>query len=115
MTKRSDGSAAEALAATWLEHRGLRIVARNYACRTGEIDLIALDGETLVFVEVRLRRSYAFGGAAESINRAKQLRILSAARHYLMKKPEQPCRFDVIVLDALAADRVEWLKNAFDA
>lgn len=115
MTKRADGNAAESLAAAWLERRGLRIVTRNYNCRSGEIDLIAKDGDTLVFVEVRRRRSYAFGGAAESVNRAKQTRILSAARHYLMNKPEQPCRFDVIVLDALDADAIEWLRDAFGA
>ena len=113
MTKRADGNAAESLAAAWLEQQGLRIVTRNYHCRSGEIDLIARDGDSLVFVEVRLRRSSAFGGAAESVNRAKQTRILSAARHYLMNQPEQPCRFDVIALDALDADSIEWLRDAF--
>lgn len=116
MTKRADGNAAESLAAAWLERQGLRIIARNYGCRSGEIDLIAVDGGgTLVFVEVRLRRSNAFGGAAASVNRAKQARIVSAARHYLMNKPEQPCRFDVILLDALDADAIEWVRNAFEA
>jgi len=113
--KASDGQAAEHLAAAWLERRGLRILARNYRCRTGEIDLIAQDGDTLVFVEVRLRRSAAFGGAAASVHGAKQRRLLSAARHYLMDRGEQPCRFDVVVLDALDEARIEWLRDAFGA
>lgn len=113
--KTNDGQAAERLAAAWLERHGLRILARNYRCRTGEIDLIAQDGDTLVFVEVRLRRSAAFGGAAASVHSAKQRRLLSAARHYLMDKAEPPCRFDVIVLDALDEARIEWLRDAFGA
>ena len=69
------GAAAEALAAEFLQARGLTIVARNYRCRGGEIDLIASDGETLIFVEVRLRSDAAFGGAAESITTAKKKRL----------------------------------------
>lgn len=113
--KRPDGQAAERLAAAWLQDRGLRILERNYRCRTGEIDLIARDGDTLVFVEVRLRRSRAYGGAAASVHEAKQRRLVSAARHYLMDRAESPCRFDVIVLDALDAQRIEWLRDAFGA
>ena len=75
------GAAAEALAAEYLSARGLAIVARNYRCRGGEIDLIARDGDTLVFVEVRLRSSTAFGGAAAGITAAKRRRIALAARH----------------------------------
>ena len=113
--KQSDGQAAEQLAASWLKARGLRILECNYRCRTGEIDLIARDDDTIVFVEVRLRRSAAYGGAAASVHGAKQRRLISAARHYLMNKTETPCRFDVVVLDALEADRIEWLRDAFGA
>lgn len=107
------GNLAEALAADYLQRRGLRLIARNYRCRLGEIDLILADGPALVFAEVRLRRNLAFGGAAASITAAKRQRILRAARHYLSGRPERPCRFDVILLDALAPDRIEWIKDAF--
>jgi putative endonuclease len=104
------GAAAEALAAEYLAARGLAILVRNYRCRSGEIDLIARDRDTLVFVEVRLRSSAAFGGAAASITAAKRRRIARAARHYLaMLGREPPCRFDAILLDALDSQRIEWL------
>src|SRR4029077_11678170 len=79
------GAAAEAIAASFLEAYGLLIVQRNYRCRGGEIDLIARDGATLVFFEVRLRRNRAFGNAAESITAAKRRRLRFAARHYLAR------------------------------
>jgi putative endonuclease len=105
------GAAAEALAARFLAERGLTIVDRNYRCRGGEIDIIARDGGMLVFVEVRMRRSRAFGGAAESITARKRRRLRLAAQHYLTRsRSEPPCRFDAILLDALAVDRVEWLR-----
>lgn len=107
------GAAAEALAAEFLQARGLTIVARNYRCRGGEIDLIASDGDTLVFVEVRLRSDAAFGGAAESITAAKKKRLTFAAAHYLSRlgqmSQEPPCRFDAILLSSLDPGRIEWL------
>jgi len=104
------GAAAEALAAEFLTTRGLTIVARNYRCRGGEIDLIARDREMLVFVEVRLRSGRAFGGAAASITHAKRLRLKRAAGLYLAALGrEPPCRFDAILLDALDSSRIEWL------
>jgi putative endonuclease len=106
------GAAAEGLAARFLTARGLVIVQRNYRCRGGEIDLIARDGETLVFVEVRLRRNRAFGTAAESITAAKRRRLRLAARHYLARLGrEPPCRFDAVLLDALATENIEWLRG----
>jgi putative endonuclease len=106
------GAAAEALAARFLESQGLSVVARNYRCRGGEIDLVARDGSTLVFVEVRLRSGTAFGGAAASITAAKRRRLALAARHYLGRaKTEPPCRFDAILLDGLALERIEWLRD----
>jgi putative endonuclease len=110
---RAAGLAAEALAARFLERQGLAIVARNYRCRAGEIDLVARDGDTLAFVEVRLRGSEGFGGARASVNAAKQRRILQAARHYLAGRPEQPCRCDVVLLDRLDPAHVEWIRDAF--
>jgi putative endonuclease len=110
---RTVGRAAEDLAARFLERHGLAIVARNYRCRAGEIDLVARDGDTLAFVEVRLRGTAAFGGAAASVDAAKQRRILRAARHYLAGRSDQPCRCDVVLLDALDTARVEWIRDAF--
>ena len=106
------GAAAEGLAASYLTARGLVIVQRNYRCRGGEIDLIARDGDTLVFVEVRLRCNPAFGTPAESITAAKRRRLRLAARHYLARHGrEPPCRFDAVLLDALATENIEWLRG----
>jgi putative endonuclease len=109
------GAAAEELAARHLLHHGLRIIERNFRVRGGEIDLIARDGKALVFVEVRLRTRSDFGGAAASITGKKQQRIILAASHYLQAHGEQPCRFDCILLDALDAKAIEWIKGAFSA
>lgn len=89
-------------------------VARGPGGRGGEIDLVMREPDgTLVFVEVRARRSAEFGGAAASIGALKQQRLLFAARHYLARLPSAPpCRFDVVALDA---GRLEWLRGAFDA
>jgi putative endonuclease len=104
------GAAAEALAADFLVERGLTLLTRNYRCRGGEIDLVARDGETLVFVEVRLRRSAAFGGAAASITGAKRTRLRHAAGHFLAHLGREPaCRFDAVLLDALDGRCIEWL------
>ena len=104
------GAAAETLAAEFLAKRGVAIIARNYRCRGGEIDLIARDRDMLVFVEVRLRSNAAFGGAAASITATKRRRLARAAGHYLAKLGrEPPCRFDAILLDALDPGRIEWL------
>jgi putative endonuclease len=110
---RETGVAAEELAARFLERQGLAVVDRNYRCRAGEVDLVARDGRTLVFVEVRFRRSEAFGGARASVDAAKQRRILLAAKHYLSGRPDQPCRCDVVLLDRLDPARVEWIRDAF--
>lgn len=108
------GEAAEQLAAAYLERQGLRVVERNYRCRLGEIDLIMRDGSALVFVEVRLRSSGNFGGAAESITLRKQKKILQAARHYLAgQRSLPPCRFDAVLLGGLEDGAIEWIKNAF--
>jgi len=107
------GAAAEDLAARHLERHGLEIVARNWRCRGGEIDLVARDGATLVFVEVRLRSSRAFGGASASVDAHKQRRVLVAARAYLAGRAETACRCDVVALDGLEPARVEWIRHAF--
>ena len=104
------GQQAETLALSWLQQRGLVCVARNYRCRMGEIYLIMHDGTTLVFVEVRQRRSARFGGAAASITPAKQARLVRTAEHYLHTLPSlPPYRFDAVLLDGQQPP--EWLQN----
>ena len=106
------GAQAEGLAAEFLRREGLVIVAHNWRRRCGELDLVARDGEVLVFVEVRLRRRDDFGGAAASITATKRARMVAAAGLYLAGLPRTPpCRFDAIVMDALDPSRIEWLRN----
>jgi putative endonuclease len=108
----ASGGHAESRAANYLARQGLAIVARNFNCRLGEIDLIARDGDVLVFVEVRMRSDAGFGGALESVTPRKQRRIAAAARMYLRQFSRPPCcRFDVV---ALEAEDVRWLKAAFE-
>ena len=111
---RSSGEDAEALAAAYLVRRGLQLLARNWRVRGGEIDLVCADGDSLVFVEVRLRRGQAFGGAAASITSAKQRRLIHAARHYLQSYGgDRACRFDAVLLENLSETGLNWVKNAF--
>ena len=113
MLKQLLGKFAENRAESLLAAAGLRILKRNYRCRHGEIDIIAHDGDTLVFVEVRCRSRQDYGSAAESITPAKQRRIIAAARHYLATLPRIPaCRFDVVTLDA--GGKPAWIKSAFE-
>ena len=109
------GQDAENQAAQFLAGQGLTLVARNYRCRGGEIDLVCRDGATLVFVEVRLRSDPRFGGAAASVTVAKQGRIALAAQHYLAahRLHDAPCRFDCVLIDGEAPP--EWLRDAFQA
>jgi putative endonuclease len=114
-TRQAKGAAAEQLAADYLQHEGLRLIERNFRVRGGEIDLICRDGKTTVFVEVRLRSCSDFGGAAASITASKQARLILAARHWLQRHGETPCRFDCILLDKLDTNNIEWLRDAFSA
>ena len=114
------GDDAERIAERFLATHGLKLVARNYRCRYGEIDLIMQDCESLVFVEVRLRKPLRgkvdFGGALASITASKQAKIIATAQHYLAgMKQLPPCRFDVVLLNGLNAQDVEWMKSAFEA
>jgi putative endonuclease len=109
------GEDAEALAAEFLARNGVTITQRNYRCRFGEIDLIARDGATLVFVEVRSRRQEGYGGPAESITAAKRARLIRAASHYLANEPQNtPARFDAILIRG-EPPRIEWIRGAFSA
>jgi putative endonuclease len=110
------GAEAEDLACAWLQARGLRLRERNYRCRRGEIDLIMQDGEQLVFVEVRYRRNSRYGSAAESVTAAKQTRLISAASQYLQgQRGALACRFDVLALSGANGERVDWIRDAFQA
>lgn len=114
LSARRRGEEAEELAARFLASRGLAIVARNYRSRFGEVDLVARDGDTLVFVEVRARSWSAYGGAAGSVDARKQRRIAAAARLYLSHlHAEPPCRFDVITLQGPHGSPA-WIRGAFD-
>jgi len=106
------GARAEDLCAKLLSAAGLRVIERNWRCRLGEIDLIAEEQGTLVFAEVRMRTGDGFGGAGESLTAAKRSRLIAAARLYLARRPEAPCRFDVILVDGTPAC-VRWIRNAF--
>jgi putative endonuclease len=107
------GAQAEEAAAEFLTERGLRLLERNYRCRFGEIDLIMSQGRTIVFVEVRYRRTNSFGGAVESITGAKREKLLRAARHYMAAKKEFPaCRFDAVLLSG-DTHEMQWIENAF--
>ena len=108
------GASAEDIACTYLQKRGLRLVTRNFRCRSGEIDLIMRDGEDLVFVEVRYRKQDAFGSAAETISAGKKARIIRTASYYLQRQPlEPPCRFDVVAVRGVTTRSIEWIRDAF--
>jgi putative endonuclease len=109
------GRAAEAIAAEFLSRQGLAILQRNFRCRFGEIDLIASDGDAVVFVEVRMRARGDFGGAAESITAGKRGRLVRAAGFYLSgQRRTPPCRFDAVLVSG-PEGRIEWIRDAFGA
>lgn len=112
------GVAAETQALVFLQQQGLRLIARNFRCRGGEIDLILLDQyKTLVFVEVRLRQNTHYASAAESITPSKQQRIIRTAQYFLLTHPQyqdRNLRFDG-VLFAQLNQSPEWITSAFDA
>lgn len=106
------GAEAERQAEIFLQDRNLVLVQRNFRCRFGEIDLIMRDAATIVFVEVRMRTNPSYGGAAESITRSKQLKLIQTAKHYLFSLGhEPPCRFDAVLVSGRA--EIEWVRNAF--
>jgi putative endonuclease len=112
------GQRAEDVAAAHLASRGLVLLIRNYRRRLGELDIVACEGDVLVIAEVRTRSGARFGGAAASVDRYKQIRIVRAAQQLLQEQPRLArlkVRFDVIVVtDAAGAmPQVEWLRHAF--
>ena len=116
MRRADSGKRAEAIAAEYLERRGLTIVARNFRTRHGEIDLVAREHDTLVFIEVRMRTRNDYGGAAASVTAAKRERWIAASLAYLAQLGrEPPCRFDAVLLDGLDASRVTWERDVVSA
>jgi putative endonuclease len=111
-----NGKQAEQWALTYLQQQGLSLVTKNFHSRHGEIDLIMTDGNTLIFVEVRYRKSAKYGSALESVNHTKQSRIIHTAQTYLQQHPENhlECRFDVIAISPNnTINEITWVKNAF--
>ena len=115
MSTTSVGRGGEARAEAYLAERGYRLLRKNYRSGPREIDLIMRDGKSTVFIEVRYRRSAAFGGAAASVTHSKQCKVLQAARLWLARHNGSfdtvDCRFDVL---AFTGNDVEWFKDAFN-
>lgn len=111
---RQTGAFYEQQAARYLEEHGLTILERNFRCRFGEIDIIATDGQYLIFAEVKYRSSSSSGSSLSAVNLAKQRNISRAAGYYLTvnrHRIDLPCRFDVIGFDK---EEIRWIRNAFD-
>ena len=119
MDRKNTGNEAEQATAQFLKHQGLTIVKRNFYCRRGELDIIAKDQETLVFVEVRARKHNAMVNPIESVGPSKQRRLISAAGYYIHRfgLHNSPCRFDVVGVTpgADGSHQFQWIPNAFDA
>ena len=117
--RQSLGKLGENLACDALEQRGYAIVARRYRTNAGEIDIVARDGETTVFVEVKLRAGDDFGGGAEAVTRWKQRKVTLMAMDYVARHrlEDTPCRFDVVTVDLVEGEppRVEVYPHAFES
>ena len=115
---RDTGARYEDVALAHLERAGLALVARNYSCRYGEIDLVMRERDVLVFVEVRFRRVGRFGDGVDSVGAGKRARLVRAARAFLAEHPrfaQAACRFDVLAIADDAQAPPDWRRNAFDA
>lgn len=120
MNKRTVGTEYEKVAENYLTARGVRIVARNFRVRAGEIDLIGYDGQTLVFFEVKYRRSAKFGSPQAAVDHRKQLQICMVSDYFCVfyhVKEQRQRRFDVIALKAAqnqgAKPEITWIRDAF--
>jgi putative endonuclease len=119
MERQQLGIVGEELAARELASRGYAILERRYRTRYGEIDIVARDGETLVFVEVRARATSEFGRAADSVTPGKQRRVAAMAIDYMARRhvTDRPCRFDVVAIDEALSEQpaITVFTAAFDA
>lgn len=111
------GTAGERIGADFLKARGLKIIFKNYRCRAGEIDLVAREGATLVFVEVKTRRSHEQGEGWEAVSFFKKKSLIRSATHFLQRYGirERVCRFDVlsVSLKSLGGHEITWIQDAF--
>ncbi len=117
---RDRGRDAELACCRYLQQQGLKLLAKNYQCRRGEVDLVMRDRDTVVFVEVRYRRNAGFGGALESITQNKQQKLRVTAELYMQSETRlRDGRFDVVAMsgndrnDGAGGYTFEWIKNAF--
>lgn len=109
------GADAEDAALALLQRAGLKLLARNFRCRGGELDLVMLDGEVLIVAEVRARNHPGFASAAESVDARKQARIVLATQMFLAAHPQharRAVRFDVVAFDGSSGP--QWIRAAFD-
>lgn len=119
-TRQSAGREAEAFALRYLQQQGLQLIAQNWLCKRGELDLVMLDGDTVVFVEVRYRRHSAWGGALESVDFRKQQKLVLAAQLFLQSETQwadAACRFDVVAVegDPASGPPLNWIRHAFES
>jgi putative endonuclease len=116
---RSRGLEMETLALCFLEKQGFRLLRRNFICRNGEIDLICVRDNLLIFVEVRFRSNIAYGRPEESILTSKQRKIITTAKVFLKNYPRLSnlcCRFDVIAVTLVQNEpQIDWIPNAFQS
>ena len=115
--KQQQGQLAEACALAFLQQKGLRLIERNAQYTVGELDIIMRNDDTLVFVEVRQRKSNLFGGAAHSIDRRKMKKCALAAQCWLKQNSQfvkMSCRFDAVLLTGTENNwQIDWIENAF--
>ncbi|MDU8455999.1 MULTISPECIES: YraN family protein [Pseudomonas] len=119
-SRQQAGREAEAFALQFLQQQGLHLIEQNWLCKRGELDLVMLDGDTVVFVEVRYRRHSGWGGAMESVDFRKQAKLVTAAQLFLQQATDwasHPCRFDVIAIEGQPGNTapLNWIKSAFDS
>ena len=114
MNNRSEGIEGENMACDYMRSHGLEIVERNYSCALGEVDIVAKDGEYLVFCEVKARKSARYGYGVESVTPQKITQIVRTADWYIKSKRlfSVPVRFDIASVD-LTGEEVEYIPNAF--
>ncbi len=116
---REKGTAYESLALSHLQKAGLTLLARNYTCRLGEIDLVMREKQSVVFIEVRYRKSAEHGTGAATIGATKRTKLIRTAKLYLQEHPRlatSTCRFDAVTISGdMEAPDIRWLRSVFDA
>ncbi len=115
LSQRSKGQFYEQTAADYLQRRGLKLIEKNFISKGGELDLVMQEGSSIIFVEVKYRKTQSYGHAAETVTRQKQLRLIKAANWWMLKRglntDATDFRFDVIAIHH-DGHHIEWIKNA---